>query len=537
MSCCPPAPSINVGSGSDEDYPAQDTEPRKGETVDCYMRRSGNTTGRHDDKTDYIPNKIVNTDIPLSAEASVNVTFKLTPNSTRTATSWVMKDGDGNVISNFSGPPTVTLSGNVLAGTFAPAYHGKSIKITITAKDATGDIDERGFVFSPVVAKGSNEIQFIHPLPGSTCTSKFGPRRPPASGASSQHGGADFAYAGGVTKDVLAAADGEVEFTGFQNGGAGNYIKIRHLNASGKHLCTTVYMHLNKIYVQQGQKVAAGQKIGLEGNTGVGTGPHLHFECRLPSGTKIDPVPLIRGTLPVAQETNPDNSAKAGTVENTPAQNNVLTPENVQAKENGCEPFGPEYPKDPTETNVPVPPSDDPFEKAWFFTMKHEVGPQWETTSPSDPEIAAGLIQTPAQKKKVGYVNHSADPGGETKFGVAQGPNPGINVNSIDYANAKKTGFNNYWKRGAEALSSSKPRSAIMNFDFNYLHGVGNANKIKSTVDLAALTDLEACDALCQAQQNFMRAIVANNPKRAVFLKGWLKRSNELLAYAKSITI
>jgi hypothetical protein len=490
-----------------------------------------------DDKTEDIPNKIRNTDIPLSANATVNVTFRLTPNSDRVATSWELKDADDNVISAFSGPPDVTFTaGGVLSGTFAPSYHGKSIKVKVTARDANGEIDTRGFVFSPAVATGSNNISFIHPLPGSRVTSKFGPRRPPATGASSQHGGADFAYAGGKVADVVAAADGEVEFTGFQNGGAGNYVKIRHLNTAGKHLCTTVYMHLNKIYVTTGQKVAAGQKIGLEGNTGVGTGAHLHFECRLPNGTKIDPVPLIRGSLAVAQQTNPDNSAVEESIE-TQEANNVLTKENVEAKENGCEAFGPEYPKDPTETTDPVPvvPITDPFERAWFFTMTHEVGPHWTTAAPTDPEVSAGLIDTAPQRKKVGYVNTPSYPGGETKFGIAQGPNPSINVKGIAYDPAKQTGFNNYWKRGPSTLVVQKPKTAIMLFDMNYLHGVGNANVIKANADIADKTDAEAVEALSAAQRAFMLNIVAKNPQRKKYLNGWLKRSAELLAYVKAL--
>ena len=550
MSCCPSIPAITVDGSGDEDLHAQDTNIRKGETVECYARRAGNMTGRMDDKTVDVTDKIRNTDIPLGKVPNdyvvvvdrgkigifVDVTFRLTPNSTRTPTSWEMRDADDNVITNFNSTVTFSSSTGILNGAFSGSDIGRSIKITISAKDSTGDIDSRGFVFSPALATGSNEIKFLHPLPGSIVTSKFGPRTPPASGASSMHGGADFAHVGGKITDVLAAADGEVEFTGFQNGGAGNYVKIKHLNAVGKHLCTSVYMHLNKIYVNTGQQVSAGQKIGLEGNTGIGTGSHLHFECRLPNGTKIDPVPLIKGSLDVAQETNADNTAKTGTLE-TQNSTAVLTPENVAAKESGCVPFGPTYPPDPTETSTPVPvaPLTDPFEQAWFFTMQHEVGPAWTTSSPSDAEIAAGLIETVPQRKKVGYVNLPSFPGGETKFGIAQGPNPSINVKSIDYDSAKKTGYNNYWKRGCEALVATKPKTAIMLFDLNYLHGVGNANVIKSNASITSLTDAQAIDALSAAQQAFMQNIIIQNPQRQRYIAGWLKRSRDLLAYVKSI--
>jgi len=523
MSCCPTPPEINVGSSSDEDYPAQDTEIRPGESVECYMRRAGNTTGRMDDKTESIPDKIENTDIPLKEGHIVDVSFRLTPNSTKTATSWS--------ISGTPLPSGVTFSGNRLSGTFPVSSYGQAFKIEVTAEPG---IDTRAFVFSPSKATGSNEISFVHPLPGAHVTSPFGPRRPPTTGASSIHGGADFSLKPKPPGDVLAAADGEVTLVAYQAGGAGKHIKIRHLNAAGRELCTTVYMHLADFYVSQGQKVVAGQKIGKEGNTGVGTGPHLHFECRLPNGTKIDPVPLIKGTVVVARETNPDNTAKEGTLENKEG-NAVLTPSNVDAKEAGCEPFGPDYPKDPTETHDA--PAGDAFEKAWFFTMKHEVGPHWTSDSPNDPEVAAGKIDTKEQRKKDGYVNTPGFPGGETKFGIAQGPNPSLKVTTMGYDPAKTAGYNNYWKRGPSSLAADKPRTAIMLFDLNYLHGVGNANSIKRNANIDSLEDTAAAEALSAAQQAFMRNIVVQNPSRQKYLNGWLKRSRDLLEYVKSITL
>ena len=533
MSCCPAAPEIKIGDASDTDYAAQDTDIRPGESVECYMNRSGNTTGRMDDKTEHIPDKIENTDVPLVGGVTVDVSFRLTPNSTQTPTSWT--------IAGTALPEGVTFVDNRLSGTFPASSYGTQFKITVTAEPA---IDTRAFVFSPAKITGSNEISFTHPLPGAHVSSPFGPRRPPTTGASSQHGGADLSLKPLPTGDVLAAADGEVTFTGFQAGGAGNYIKIKHLNASGKELCTTVYMHLATIYAALGQKVVAGQKIGHEGNTGIGTGPHLHFECRLPNGTKIDPIPFIKGTVEVARLTNPDNSAVVSSLE-PKVGNAALTPENVDAKQNGCEAFGPDYPKDPTATNDPppanppagTPPGDltDPFEKAWYFTMTHEVGPHWTTTLPTTPDVSAGLIDTKEQRKNDGYVNTPNFPGGETKFGIAQGPNPSIKVTTMGYDPAKTAGFNNYWKHGPSTLVTTKPKTAIMLFDINYLHGNGNGNSIKRNANLDALEDSAAAEALSAAQQKFMRDIVTNNPNRLKYLNGWLKRSRDLLEYVKGI--
>ena len=254
---------------------------------------------------------------------------------------------------------------------------------------------------------------------------------------------------------------------------------------------------------------------------------------------KIDPVPLIKGELQVARETNPDNSAKDGTLE---AKNSSasLTPENVEAKQNGCAPFGPDYPKDPTETADPVPsaPITDPFERAWYFTMTHEVGPHWTPNSPSDPEVSAGLISTPAQRKKTGYVNTPSDPGGETKFGIAQASNPQLKVNTLAYEPAKLTGFNNYWKRGSTgpaSMAETKPKTAIMLFDMCYLHGAGNAAVIRAGANISNMSDEASIEALAAAQQDFMRMIVIMKPQRAEYINGWLKRSRALLIYVKSL--
>lgn len=537
MGCCPKAPAVRTFGSADSNVVGQSTDMRIGESVECYMNRAGNTTGRHDDKREDPPDRILNTDVPISGNATVNVQFELTPNSTRSATRWELEEG-GSVKSTLHGVPFT--SAGLLKGTFDASSHGKSIKIKVSAFDATGLIDARGFTFSPTIATGTNQIRFTHPLPGSRVTSRFGPRRPPKEGASSIHGGADFAYASGKVDDVRAAADGTVIFTGFQNGGAGNYVKIEHKNAGGKLLCTTVYMHLQSIYVAVGQRVSAGQKIGREGNTGVGTGPHLHFECRLPNGTKIDPVPLIHGSLDVALKTDPtDNSAIESSIrpQNSDA---VLTDENVTAKVNGCEPFGPGYPPAREgQANDPLPPSTDPFERAWYITMKHEVGPHWSVALANQPDVLAGLIETPTQRRNCGYVNKSSDRGGETKFGISQNSNTHLIVRSITYETAKLTGFNNYWKVGAIRpfdIAQTMPKTAVMLFDMNYHHGPGVAQAIWNAARISPATpDDEALVALAAAREERMRRIVINNPQQAVFLNGWLARVKVTLAYAQSI--
>lgn len=87
------------------------------------------------------------------------------------------------------------------------------------------------------------------------------------------HSGIDIAL--NVGDSIHAAFDGVVRLAKY-NGGYGNCIVIRHYNN-----LETLYGHLSKINVKVGQEVKAGDVIGLGGNTGRSTGPHLHFECRL----------------------------------------------------------------------------------------------------------------------------------------------------------------------------------------------------------------------------------------------------------------
>ena len=79
-----------------------------------------------------------------------------------------------------------------------------------------------------------------------------------------------------VGTPVIAAGSGKViGITGGWGGGYGNSILLDH--GGGRH---TRYAHLSQINVGLGDYVSAGQNIGLSGNTGWSTGPHLHFENR-----------------------------------------------------------------------------------------------------------------------------------------------------------------------------------------------------------------------------------------------------------------
>ena len=109
-------------------------------------------------------------------------------------------------------------------------------------------------------------------------TSKYGEIR--ANG--SIHQGIDFGLSIGDT--VYSSFCGEVRIEAYQPQGYGNVVVIRNYNMS-----ETLYGHLDKSLVRNGQKVSVGEPIGIGGNTGTSSGPHLHFEIRA-SGYSFNPI-------------------------------------------------------------------------------------------------------------------------------------------------------------------------------------------------------------------------------------------------------
>ncbi len=105
-------------------------------------------------------------------------------------------------------------------------------------------------------------------------SSEFGKRKNPFSGEMKNHNGIDLAAEVGTP--VYAIKDGAV-YTVIENDvDLGNYLILSH--DQGK--MTSVYAHLSKVFVERYQYVKKGDVIGLVGQTGKATGPHLHFEIR-----------------------------------------------------------------------------------------------------------------------------------------------------------------------------------------------------------------------------------------------------------------
>jgi len=122
------------------------------------------------------------------------------------------------------------------------------------------------------------------PVEFSRVTSGFKMRLHPILQTWRAHLGTDFAAPTGTA--VRTVGDGTVEFAGVQNG-YGNVVFIKHRN---QHV--TVYAHLSRIDVRQGQSVEQGQTLGAVGATGWATGPHLHFEFRV-NGQHQDPMTIV----------------------------------------------------------------------------------------------------------------------------------------------------------------------------------------------------------------------------------------------------
>ncbi len=116
-------------------------------------------------------------------------------------------------------------------------------------------------------------ISFAAPLKGYAINSAYGLRRLAGESRARQHKGVDIAAPLGTS--VFVAAEGEVMRTGYDAGGYGRFIEVRHPNGM-----STLYAHLSRVDVARGDRLGSGERIGLVGSTGRSTGPHLHFEVR-----------------------------------------------------------------------------------------------------------------------------------------------------------------------------------------------------------------------------------------------------------------
>jgi murein DD-endopeptidase MepM/ murein hydrolase activator NlpD len=187
----------------------------------------------------------------------------------------------------FAPQPFVTLGamfahqGVALGTPVVPAAGAQPLWAGAAAVSALGELSHPGaagaasFVTSP--------DRLLVPTVGRV-SSTFGPRVHPVTGRQGMHSGLDIAAPTGTP--IAAAAGGTVTFAGVR-GGYGNIVIIDH--GDGRE---TRYAHADRMLVQAGQRVAAGEQVATVGATGTATGPHLHLEVRV-DGNPVDPRPLL----------------------------------------------------------------------------------------------------------------------------------------------------------------------------------------------------------------------------------------------------
>ena len=162
-----------------------------------------------------------------------------------------------------------------------PEDSGLNTGITVNRSSASQKTSSAGFV-NPTTASNS------------VVTSGYGGRNAPKTSGgygSSNHDGIDIGGTGGNLNGQAADSigGGKVAEVGYDENGYGNYVVVDHGNGY-----TSLYGHLQKATVKQGETVSAGQQVGVIGSTGNSSGPHLHLRVRK-NGQSIDPRTVIPG--------------------------------------------------------------------------------------------------------------------------------------------------------------------------------------------------------------------------------------------------
>uniref|UniRef100_UPI002680078D peptidoglycan DD-metalloendopeptidase family protein n=1 Tax=Pseudaquabacterium pictum TaxID=2315236 RepID=UPI002680078D len=171
-------------------------------------------------------------------------------------------------------------TGRIVAAEFV--NHGRELQAVWFHDAAKG----KGAYFAPD-GKSLQRAFLASPLAFSRITSGFAQRFHPILQSWRAHNGVDYSAPTGTP--VRVVGDGIVDLAGRQNG-YGNVVQVQHANGR-----STLYAHLSRIDVRQGQRVEQGQSIGAVGATGWATGPHLHFEFRV-NGQFQDPLTIARAS-------------------------------------------------------------------------------------------------------------------------------------------------------------------------------------------------------------------------------------------------
>ena len=180
--------------------------------------------------------------------------------------------------------------------------------------------------FNPSAGQSSGQSSvapggYVSPYEGNfRVSSEMDPNRVhPVTGKTRPHKGVDVAMPSGTA--LKAMSNGQIEKIGYEEKGYGNYVDVRHDDGSMAR-----YAHLSKIAdgLEKGAKVQAGQQVALSGNTGIGTGAHLHMEYKTASGELRD----FRKVLAETAAANKDTQVAAAKAERA----TLSSPEKTQQK-------------------------------------------------------------------------------------------------------------------------------------------------------------------------------------------------------------
>lgn len=182
-------------------------------------------------------------------------------------------------------------SGETLAG--ISGKYKVSVEDILDVNDLDSDVIAKGDkLFIPGAKMDSVSLKkamgelFALPIKISyRLSSRFGHRKDPITGVDSSHTGIDMACATGT--NIYSSLSGTVAYTGYSSV-YGNYVIINHFDGY-----QTLYAHMSKILCKKGDYVNQGARIGLVGNTGYSTGPHLHFSV-YKNGKLVDPLSVLK---------------------------------------------------------------------------------------------------------------------------------------------------------------------------------------------------------------------------------------------------
>ncbi|MGQ0573669.1 MAG: M23 family metallopeptidase [Pseudonocardia sp.] len=164
---------------------------------------------------------------------------------------------------------------------------GSQVDVANLAKavDIGAQLAKRASILDAALADGAavavvrGDLAFVQPTFG-RLTSAFGARW------GRHHDGIDIANRIGTP--IYAVTDATVEESGPASG-FGLWVKLRHTDGT-----QSIYGHINRSLVKEGQRVRAGEQIAELGNRGFSTGPHLHFEVWNADDSKLNPITWLR---------------------------------------------------------------------------------------------------------------------------------------------------------------------------------------------------------------------------------------------------